>query len=378
MTIIFAGTIGLSGLGGQAWAVLQYLLGFRALGHEVYYLEDCGRSSWVYIWEKEEWTHELDYPAAYVNACLEPFGLGDRWIYRDNYRSLGMPLPQFLQVCAGADLLIMRAVPFWNWRKEYESPRRRAFIDVDPGFTQITLANGDPGWVAGVAKADRHFTFGQRIGAPNCPIPETGGPWLKTVPPVFLPEWPVVDTEATHFTSVMRWQGFREVKHQGIAYGQRDAEFPAFLDLPKSTSQKFLIAQMGIKPEMLTSHGWEAVHGEIVSKTPDSYRAFIQNSRAEFSVPKNGYVKMRGGWFSDRSVCYLASGRPVLIEDTGLEEWLPLGEGLLTFNNVAGAVTGIEAINSQYLRHRAAARRLAEDTFSTDRVLPRLIDAAMA
>jgi len=378
MTIIFAGTIGLSGLGGQAWAVLQYLLGFRALGHEVYYLEDCGRSSWVYIWEKEEWTHELDYPAAYVNACLEPFGLGDRWIYRDNYRSLGMPLAQFLQVCAGADLLIMRAVPFWNWRKEYEGPRRRAFIDVDPGFTQITLANGDAGWVAGVAKADRHFTFGQRIGAPNCPIPETGGPWLKTVPPVFLPEWPVVDTEATHFTSVMRWQGFREVKHQGIAYGQRDAEFPAFLDLPKSTSQKFRIAQMGIKPEMLTSHGWEAVHGEIVSKTPDSYRNFIQNSRAEFSVPKNGYVKMRGGWFSDRSVCYLASGRPVLIENTGLEEWLPLGEGLLTFDDVAGAVTGIEAINSDYLRHRAAARRLAENTFSTDRVLPRFLDAAMA
>src|SRR5947209_6429304 len=110
--IIFAGTIGLSGLGGQAWAVLQYLLGLQALGHDVYYLEDCGRSSWVYIWEKEEWTHELDYPAAFVQACLEPFGFGQRWIYRDNYRSLGLPLEKFLEVCATADLLIMRAVPF--------------------------------------------------------------------------------------------------------------------------------------------------------------------------------------------------------------------------------------------------------------------------
>ena len=378
MTIIFAGTIGLSGLGGQAWAVLQYLLGFRALGHDVYYLEDCGRSSWVYIWEKEEWTHELDYPAAYVNACLAPFGFGDRWIYRDNYRSLGMPLEKFQDLCATADLLIMRAVPFWNWRKEYENPKRRAFIDVDPGFTQITLANGDSGWVQGVAKAERRFTFGQRIGAPDCPIPEIGGPWLKTLPPVFLPEWLVAESPGTHFTSVMRWQGFREVKHNGVAYGQRDKEFPAFLDLPRRTAQKFLIAQMGIKPEVLTSHGWEAVLGELISKTPASYRDFIQNSRAEFSVPKNGYVKMRGGWFSDRSVCYLASGRPVLIEDTGLQDWLPAGEGLVTFNDMTSALAGIEQINSNYTQHRLAARKLAEQIFSTDQVLPRFLDAAMA
>src|SRR5262245_1159333 len=342
MTIIFAGTIGLSGLGGQAWAVLQYLLGFRALGHEVYYLEDCGRSSWVYIWEKEEWTHELDYPAAYVNACLAPFGFGDRWIYRDNYRSMGMPLPRFLELCNDADLLIMRAVPFWNWRPEYERPRRRAFIDVDPGFTQITLANGDEGWVRGVGKAERRFTFGQRIGAPDCPIPTTGGPWQKTLPPVFLPEWPWTESNGTHFTSVMRWQGFREVNHNGVSYGQRDKEFPAFLNLPRQTSQKFCIAQMGIKPEELTRFGWEVLHGEIISKTPASYRDFIQNSRAEFSVPKNGYVKMQGGWFSDRSVCYLASGRPVLIEDTGLTDWLPVGKGLITFREPVSALAGVD------------------------------------
>src|ERR1051326_8300656 len=243
--------MGLSGLGGQAWACLQYLLGLRALGHEVYYLEDCGRSSWVYVWEKEDWTHVLDYPAAYVNACLEPFGFGDRWIYRDNYRSLGVPLNRFQEICHRADLLVMRAAPFWNWRLEYDKPRRRAFIDVDPGFTQITLANGDQGWINGVAKAERHFTYGQRIGAPDCPIPQTGGPWLKTLPPVFLPEWPVCESEATHFTSVMRWQGFREVTHGGISYGQRDKEFPRFMDLPQSTTQRFCIAQMGIKPEVL-------------------------------------------------------------------------------------------------------------------------------
>jgi hypothetical protein len=289
-----------------------------------------------------------------------------------------MPLQQFLDVCSHADLLIMRAAPFWRWRDEYEKPRRRAFIDVDPGFTQITLANGDPGWVEGVAKADRRFTFGQRIGAADCLIPQTGGPWLKTVPPVFLPEWPVAQANGTHFTSVMRWQGFKEVTHEGVAYGQRDLEFPQFLDLPKMSSQKFCIAQMGIEPEVLTSHGWEALLGEEVSRTPASYRDFIQQSRAEISVPKNGYVKMRGGWFSDRSVCYLASGRPVLIEDTGLADWLPVGEGVVTFKNLSEAASGVEQINKRYGDHRQAARRIAEQVFSTEQVLPRFIEAAMS
>ena len=377
MTIVVSGTIGLSGLGGQAWAVLQYLLGFRALGHDVYYLEDCGRSSWVYIWEKEEWTHELDYPAAYVRACLEPFGLGDRWIYRDNYRSLGMPPGTFLGVCSRADLLLMRATPFWTWRSEYEKPRRRAFLDVDPGFTQIILANGDRGWLDGVARAERRFTYGRHMGQPGCPAPDAGGPWLKTRPPVFLPEWPMADGEGTHFTSVMRWQGYKEVTWNGVAFGQRDKEFPAYLDLPRRTAQKFLIAQMGAKPELLTGHGWEVALGEVVSRTPALFREFIHQSRAEFSVPKHGYVKMRGGWFSDRSVCYLASGRPVLIEDTGLGDWLPVGEGLLTFRNADEALAGVDAINSNYERHRRAARQIAEEHFATDKVLPRLINEAM-
>jgi hypothetical protein len=188
----------------------------------------------------------------------------------------------------------------------------------------------------------------------------------------------VANSAATHFTSIMRWQGFREVKHAGIAYGQRDQEFPQYLDLPRATSQKFLIAQMGVKPEMLTARGWETAPGEVISRTPSSYREFIQRSRAEFSVPKHGYVKMRGGWFSDRSVCYLASGRPVLMEDTGLQDWLPVGEGLVTFSDPTGAAAAVERINADYDRHCRASRRLAEEVFSTQQILPRFLDAAMS
>jgi len=377
--IIFAGTIGRSGLGGQAWANLQYLLGLRALGHEVFYLEDCGESSWVYDWDKSEWTTELEYPAAYVRACLEPFGFGHSWIYRTSEQSLGLPLEQLLDICSIADLLIMRAVPLWVWRKEYDGPSRRIFIDVDPGFTQISIANGDKGLAEGVARCERRFTLGQRIGAPDCAIPGDGGPWLKTLPPVVLDQWQFADLdgEAPQFTSIMRWQGFREAAYKGVSYGQRDKQFPKFLELPTMTSQEFCIALMGTKPEDLTRHGWKVAPGEVVSKTVSSYRDFIQKSRGEFGVPKNGYVAMRGGWFSDRSVCYLASGRPVLIEDTGLSDWLPVGEGLITFGDLPEAKAAVEKINSDYNHHRWAALELAENYFAAERVLPPLLAAAM-
>ena len=378
MKIIFAGTIGRSGLGGQAWASLQYLLGFRALGHEVFYLEDCGDCSWVYDWEKAEWTFDLAYPAAYVGECLEPFGFCGKWIYRTNGGSTGAPLEELLSFCEGAELLVMRAVPLWVWRKEYGQPHRRIFLDVDPGFTQISIANGDRGLAEGIARCERRFTLGQRVGAMDCPIPDFGGPWLKTLPPVFLPQWPFADSEASRFTSIMRWQGFREASYRGVSYGQRDKEFPGFLELPQLTAQKFRIAQMGIEPKLLEGHGWEVAPGEVISRTPGSYRAFIQDSRAEFSVPKNGYVKMRGGWFSDRSVCYLAAGRPVLIEDTGLSDWLPVGEGVVTFRDLKEAAAGVNRINDDYERHRRAARGLAENVFSTERVLPALLERAMS
>jgi hypothetical protein len=375
MKIIFAGTIGSSGLGGQAWASLQYLLGFRALGHEVFYLEDCGDTTWH--WEKKELIYDVDYPAAYVRACLTPFGFGERWIYRAHSQHRGMPIEQFQEICSSADLLMMRAVPIWTWRKEYDKPRRRVFIDVDPGFTQILLTQGDKGWVEGVARAERRFSIGQRIGAPDCRIPPVAGPWLKTVPPVFLPEWPMIESPATHFTSIMRWQGYKEVSYEGVAYGQRDKEFPRFIGLPNHTAQKFRLALMGIEPETFTRHGWEIVPGEIISKTPESYREFIQQSRGEFTVPKHGYVAMRSGWFSDRSVCYLASGRPVVTEDTGLSDWSQVGEGLLMVHDLESAPFAIAAINSDYERHHRAARRLAEEYFATDRVLPELLKAAM-
>ncbi len=378
MTIIFSGSIGRLPVGGHAWIEMQYLSGLRALGHDVYYLEECGEESWVYNWDTEQVTTDLSYPAGYVRACLELLGLYDNWIYRAGEQSEGMHIDQFMDVCSQADLLIVWAVPVAYWRREYSWPRRHIYIDADPGFTQISLVEGNAELAQTVDRCDRLFTIAQRIGMPDCPIPTAGKDWIKTVAPISLSQWPVSgDSTATHFTSIMQWRGFRDVVYEGVAYGQKDKEFPKFIGLPQLTSQPFRVALTGASPEELSQHGWDVVPGWMPSRTPESYRTFIQASRAEFSVAKHGYVATRGGWFSDRSVCYLASGRPVLVQDTGLGDWLPLGEGILAFRDVPEALQGIEAINSDYEHHRTAARQLAEGYFATERVLPALLEAAM-
>ena len=379
MIIIVSGSIGRLPYGGHAWIDMQYLAGLRDLGHDVFYLEECGEESWVYNWEEEGLTTEMTYPSAYVRACLELLGLEQRWIYRAGERSEGMSAEEFRDVCSMADLMLVRAVPLAAWRPEYELPRKRVFIDADPGFTQISLVKGHPELQATVERCGRLFTIGQRIGQPDCPIPTAGQEWVKTLPPISLRHWPwAEDGPATHFTSVMHWRGFREVEYEGVLYGQKDKEYPKFLDLPKLTTQPLQIALTGGDAVEMSRHGWQVVEGWRQSRTPESYRAFIQESRAEFGVAKHGYVLTRGGWFSDRSVCYLACGRPVLVEDTGLGEWLPVREGIVTFHDVPSALSGIESINADYEGHRRAARLLAEEYFATEQVLPRFLEAAMA
>jgi hypothetical protein len=378
MLIVFSGSIGRFPVGGHAWINMQYLIGLRELGHEVYYLEECGEESWVYDWENERLTTDLAYPTSYLADCLDAAGLGGRWIYRAGDRSAGMSVEDFRQVCDAAGLLLVHAVPLPRWRPEYLRPRRRAFIDADPGFVQMSLERGDPLLGATVERCHVLFTVGQRIGVPGCTAPTAGCRWHRTVPPVALSHWPADERDTgEEFTCVLQWRGFRDEVHRGVTYGQKDREFPRFIDLPRLTDQPFRIALTGAPPEMLAAHGWRVEQGWSVSRTPWSYRDFVRRSRAEFSVAKHGYVLMQGGWFSDRSVCYLASGRPVLVQDTGLGDWLPLGEGVLAFRDVAGALAGIAAINRAYDRQRAAARRTAERIFATGRVLPDLVARAV-
>jgi hypothetical protein len=295
-----------------------------------------------------------------------------------------MTVDEFRDLCSRADLLILRAVPLSLWRPEYMWPRRRVFIDVDPGYTQACLAEGDPAMLETVERCEHLFTIAQRIGASDCRVPSAGRDWTRTLAPVWLGGWPMAPTDAgAPFTTVMQWRSYGE-GHRYAAldaddpnYAQKDVAFGDFLDLPRHTGQSLRLALTGGSARQLRAHGWKVVSGWRATRTTTRYRRFIRASRAELCVPKRGYVASRAGWFSDRSACYLASGKPVLMQDTGLADWLPPGEGVLTFGNLAEAVRGIETINRDYAQHSRAARLLAEARFSTERVLPRFLEAAM-
>ena len=379
MIIILAGAIGRFPVGGHAWVEMQYLLGLQSLGYEVFYLEECGEESWVYNWHTEELTPELDYPTTYIRDCLESIGLGDKWIYRAGEKSVGIDLHSFIDICSQADLLIVRGAPITLWRDEYALPKRRVFIDVDPGFTQFSFANGNRDLTGTINRCERLFTIAQRIGEKDCKIPLVGREWIKTVSPVALPYWSFVeDNDAIYFTSILQWKSYKDVVYEGISYGNKDKEFPKYIDLPNLSQQRFKLALTGGNSELLTEHGWEILEGWVATYTPDLYRQFIQNSKAEFSVAKHGYILTKGGWLSDRSICYLASGRPVLVQDTGIDDWLPAGKGLISFNDLSEALEGIEKINNDYERHRLAARNIAEEYFAADSVLTHFINAAMS
>jgi hypothetical protein len=183
--------------------------------------------------------------------------------------------------------------------------------------------------------------------------------------------------EAAAFTTIVRWQGMKNLRYNGAEYGQRDKEFAKYIDLPKYTRQVFRIAIIGGGFRQLQLHGWNPVEGWSVTSTPEAFKEFIQSSRAEFGIAKNMYVDTRSGWISDRSACYLASGRPILVQDTGAKRWLQRNSGVLTFSSVEEALLGIDEINRNYAAHSEGARKFAVESLGTKNVLPKFLEIAV-
>jgi len=368
--ILFAGIIARYPFGGVTWCSLMYLLGLRALGHEVFYIEDTGEC----VYDPVLNTRATDpaYGTSYIHAALEPFGLGDRWAfvnYDGSYH--GRSAADVRAYAAGADLFVNLSGGSWFWRDEYARIPRKIFIDSDPAFTQLAIAKAEPWYVEFFQRFDHLFTFGANIGTPACAIPVGAFEWHHTWQPVTLDDWRPAVAAGGHFTSVMTWQ----IESFADVGGNKDQEFIKYIDLPSRTAQPFELAINGPQ-QLLREHGWRTVDAMQVSRTPGDYRTFIHGSRAEFGVAKHTYVASRSGWFSDRTECYLASGRPALVQDTGWTAHLPAGSGLLAFSSVEEALAGIERINSDYDRHARAALELAYEHFDARAVLPRLLDKA--
>jgi hypothetical protein len=370
MRVLFAGIIARYPFGGVTWCSLMYLLGLRALGHEVFYVEDTGEC----VYDPVQNTRAIDpsYGTTYIHNALQPFDLGDRWSFV-NYDGTyhGRSAADVRQYAADTDLFINLSGGSWFWRDEYTSIPRKVFIDSDPAFTQLAIAKAEPWYVQFFQQFDHLFTFGSNIGTPASPIPTGAFRWHKTWQPVTMGDWCTDHVPRNRFTTVMTWQieSFTDVG------GNKDLEFVKFIDLPSRTSQRFELAINGPQ-KLLREYGWDTVDAMAVSRTPAQYRDFIQHSKAEFGVAKHTYVANCSGWFSDRTECYLAAGRPALVQDTGWTAHLPAGEGLLAFSSPDDVVAAIDRINSRYEHHARRAREIAREHFEAGSVLTKLLDIA--
>jgi len=370
MKILLAGIIARYPFGGVTWCSLMYLLGLRALGHEVFYIEDTGEC--VYDPIANTRATDPSYGTRYIHNALEPFGLGEKWAFV-NYDATyhGRTADDVRRYCADAELFINLSGGSWFWRDEYARIPHKVFIDSDPAFTQLAIAKAEPWYVEFFQRFDRLFTFGANIGTPASPIPVGDFTWHKTWQPVTIDQWRTTVEPRDRFTTVMTWQieSFTDVG------GNKDQEFVRFIDLPGRTAQPFELAINGPQG-LLRQHGWDTVDAMSASRSLWDYRDFIQGSKAEFGVAKHTYVTTRSGWFSDRTACYLAAGRPALVQDTGWTAHLPHGNGLLAFSTLEEAIDGIDRINADYARHARCAAEVAREHFDAGRVLTRLVDEA--
>jgi hypothetical protein len=371
--IVLAGIIARYPFGGVTWCSLMYLLGLRALGHEVLYIEDTGEC--VYDPERDEIATDPSYGTRYIHAALEPFGLGDRWCfvnYDGGYHGLGREAVQ--AYCADADLFVNLSGGSWFWRDEYARIPRRVFVDSDPVFTQLAIAKGEAWYVDFFRGFDRLFTFGANIGTVASDVPTCGFTWHPTRQPVVTELWRTDEAPARdRFTTVMTWrtESFTDVD------GNKDREFLELIDLPSHTPSRFELAVNG-PLDLLEKHGWSPRGAMGVSRSLWDYRDFIQGSKAEFGVAKHAYVARRSGWFSDRTACYLAAGRPAVVQDTGWSDHLPSGVGLLGFSTLEEAIDALACVESDYPAHAARAAEIALEFFDASRVLPPFLEEACA
>jgi len=367
-------------VGGHVLAELHYIVGLQRLGYEVILIEESGME-WAPCFDpvRHEMTQDPSYGLAAQREWLRPLGLEHNWCYVDSARQYhGISAADFRQLCRRATVLFSRAGV--NWLPEFAECRTRVFVDVDPGRVQFKMKprSEAPPSCSGYASPydfHYHFTCGHSIGRPDSPVPTHGLTWRPTRHPVALELVPCRFTpEARYFTTVMSWRSHPPLVYRGEAYGQKDVEFRKILHLPRRVGEIFEIAVAGgdVPRAELQAAGWRLARAVDVTLSVDRYLAYITGSRGEFSVAANLSVKARTGVITDRAVAYLAAGKPVVLEETGFSDTLPVGEGLFAFRDEEEAAAAIEKIQTDYPRHCRAARQLAEEYFAAEKVLGEL------
>jgi hypothetical protein len=361
------------GNGGEAWVRLSWLLGLAQLGVETWFLEQIDAASCG------------EEHVAWFERVTRRFGLAERsaLLSADDGRVLSGPAPDALREAAASAELLLNISGNLTLEPLLGLPRRRAYLDLDPGYTQLWHSAGALGRT--LVRHEELLTVGLAVGRAGCRLPLDGRSWRPVPPPVVLAEWPAIDDEpAPAFTTVASWRGgYGRVEHDGRLLGQKAHEFRRFAALPRDSGARFEAAldihpDDGADGQLLRDGGWRLVDPRAVAGDPDAFRAYVQRSPAEFSPAQGVYVETACGWLGDRTTRYLASGRPAVVQRTGLPPDVPLGEGLLTFSTPAEARAAVAAVAADYGRHARAARRLAEDRFDARRVVGALLEDLLA
>jgi hypothetical protein len=386
MIAVVTGMIATHPVGGVAWDYGQYLLGLHELGFEVYYLEDTGFPSYSFDPAIDGYVEDPRDGLEFLReslGVLNPAFL-NCWHFRD-YRGQthGLSLDEIRGVVAKADILL-NVSGSCILREPYRACRRRVLIDTDPGFNHfVNYPRRDKmarvTWDEGFRGHDRFFTYATRLGEADCPLDNFGLEWLPTRPPVVMSCWQA-KPPGEAWTTIMMWKNYgKSISHGGHSYGSKEREFTRFEPVPQNVDSNFEIAvnyQKKHEPplERWKERGWSVKDGRIVSRTAETYREYVESSRGEFSVAKHVYVATRCGWFSCRSVCYLAAGRPVVVQDTGFRGQVPTEAGLLAFSTYEEAVGALKRVEADYVAHQRAAVELARSVFSSDRVLKEMME----
>jgi len=359
---------------------MAYPSGFQKLGHEVYLMEHVGQGRCIDSNNQkvpfEKWDGRQHF-----EAVAKAYGIWPRCclIYKGGKATYGMPFSEAVKVAKSCDLLITRSGKIDKTPEIFDNARCRAFFDGNPGNTQV-LYQKNEGSSEALERYEYLFTLGLNIGTSRCTIPTGSHRWFPALRPVVLPTWPVRSNPGRkRFTTISTWKGRTTFQWDGQFSGEKSDNWLKFIDLPTKTGCEFELAlkldssDHQADREMFQNNGWR-LNDPGKLRDLDDYRNFIGQSRAEFSVAHNRYTKFSTGWFSDRSALYLASGKPVLVQSTGIEHHLPTGRGLLTFTTMEEAIAGIDEINRDYLTHCRAARDIAEAYFDSDKVLTKILD----
>jgi len=382
--VIVAGYFVRFPIGGYVWQALHYLLGFARLGCEVLFYEDSAHYSLAYDPRSGTSGEDYAFGVQRLGAVLDEFGFAGRWVFWDVGRNEfhGLTREETRRRFADADVLVNLAGV--NRLGEWRLPSARIYLDIDPAFTQLRLENQDTTLRGLLAEHNLFFTFGENVGTSRSPLPTGGFDWRPSRPPVVCDLWdgaPQLSADAA-FTTIGKWDAVgRDVEFCGVRYHWRKSlAWQKFLDLPARTGERFELAmdveQVPRDLQALAAREWAVRSPMSVSADPFVYRRYIQASKGEFSAAKDMNVRLRSGWFSDRSACYLAAGRPVVVEDTGFGDIVETGRGLFAVRGLEDAVEAFSVIRADYAAHAAAARSVARESFEATRVLRPLLDAA--